>query len=149
MVVRFEASTRPTPVACPGCGTESGRVHSRYVRQLSDAPIGAREVLLRVRVRRLFCDNGECARRTFAEPLPGLAPRYARRTSVLHRVLCAVALALGGRPGARLTRRLATAVSRMTLLRLVRALPDPQAPTPRVLGVDDFALRRGHTTEPC
>jgi transposase len=144
MVVRFEASTWPGPVACPGCGTESARVHSRYVRRLSDTPIGAREVLLQVRVRRLFCDNGECARRTFAEPLHGLAPRHARRTSVLQRVLCSVALALGGRPGARLTRRLATAVSRMTLLRLVRALPDPQAPTPRVLGVDDFALRRGH-----
>jgi hypothetical protein len=144
MVVRFEASTRPGPVACPGCGTQSGRVHSRYVRRLSDAPIDAREVLLRVRVRQLFCDDSGCARRTFAEPLPGLAPRHARRTSVLQRVLCAVALALGGRPGSRLTRRLATAVSRMTLLRMVRALPDPQAPTPRVLGVDDFALRRGH-----
>jgi hypothetical protein len=91
MVVRFEASTRPVPVGCPGYRTECGRVHSRYVRRLSDTPIGAREVLLQVRVRRLFCDNSECARRTFTEPLPGLASKHARRTSVLQRVLCAVA----------------------------------------------------------
>jgi transposase len=54
MVVRFDASTRPVSVACPGCGVESGRVHSRYVRRLTDAPTGGREVLLRDRVRRLF-----------------------------------------------------------------------------------------------
>ncbi|MEO3753636.1 transposase [Streptomyces sp. B6B3] len=34
---------------------------------------------------------------------------------------------------------------RDTLLRLVRALPDPDRATPRVLGVDDFAFRKGHT----
>ncbi|MEV5540114.1 ISL3 family transposase [Saccharopolyspora shandongensis] len=143
-MVRIEASTLTGRVACPGCGTLSERVHSRYQRRLSDTAISGREVLIRLRVRRLFCDNTECAKKTFAEMVPELAARYGRRTTVLERVLCAVALALGGRAGARLTQRLAAAVSRMTLLRLVRALPDPEQVTPRVLGVDDFALRRGH-----
>lgn len=143
-VVRIEARTRPALVACPDCRRVSGRVHSRYSRDLSDTATADREVLIRLTVRRLFCDNPECGRTTFAEQVPGLAARHARRTAILQRVLSAVDLALGGRAGARLTHRLAVSVSRMTLLRMVRALPDPDRPTPRVLGVDDFALRRGH-----
>lgn len=143
-VVRIEARTSGAPAACPDCGRVSGRVHSRYNRHLSDTASAGREVLIRLTVRRLFCDNPDCARATFAEQVPELAARHARRTTILQRVLGAVALALGGRAGARLTQRLAASVSRMTLLRMVRGLPDPDHPAPRVLGVDDFALRRGH-----
>jgi DNA-directed RNA polymerase subunit N (RpoN/RPB10) len=142
-VVLVEAST-DRPAACPTCGTVSARVHSRYQRRLSDTAIAGREVVIRLRVRRLFCANADCARTTFAEQIPELAGRHARRTVVLQRVFSAVGLAAGGRAGARLTRHLAASISRMTLLRIVRGLPDPDRPTPRVLGVDDFALRRGH-----
>jgi hypothetical protein len=117
----------------------SGRVHSRYHRQLSDTAAAGRKVVVRLQVRKLFCENTDCARKTFAEQVPGLADRYARRTPLLQRVLSAVALALDGRAGARLTQQLAASVSRMTLLRIVRGLPDPESSTPRVLGVDDFA----------
>ena len=59
-------------------------------------------------------------------------------------MLQAVALALGGRAGARLFGRLAAAVSRTTLIRLVRAMPDPTvSASPRVLGVDELALGKG------
>lgn len=96
-----------------------------------------------LRTRRLFCDTPACPRRIFAQQIPGLTTRYGRRTNRLTELLTAVALALAGRAGARLTRALHISVSRSTLLRLVTALPDPAAPTPRVLGVDEFALRRG------
>ncbi|MFD8217625.1 transposase [Streptomyces sp. NPDC059697] len=34
-------------------------------------------------------------------------------------------------------------VSRSTLLRLVDALPEPETPSPRVVGVDEYATRKG------
>lgn len=49
----------------------------------------------------------ECAKVTFAEQVSGLTSRYARRTPAVTAVLEAVALALGGRAGARLSGRLA------------------------------------------
>ena len=122
--------------ACPGCGVVSGRVHSRYQRRLSDTASGGQEVLIDLQARRLFCGNGACAKATVAEQVPGLTTRYGRRTCGLQAVLQAVALALGGRAGARLTGRLACSVSRSTLLRLIRAAPDPDGRTPLVLGVD-------------
>jgi transposase len=97
-------------------------------------------------VRRFFCGSKTCVRKTFVEQVPGLTTRHGRRTNGLMDALRAVALALGGRAGARLAGRLATGVSRMTLIRLIRALPDPTvAVAPEVLGVDEFALRRGHS----
>src|SRR3954449_8771854 len=72
-----------------------------------------------------------------------LAARYARRTRRLHSDLEVLGLALGGRPGSRLSQRQQKPTSRTTLLRLVRALPEPPVETPRELGVDEFAFRRG------
>jgi transposase len=142
--VQVMAATCASGAACPGCGMVSRRVHSCYQRRLSDTPSGCQEVLIVLRARRFICGNPACAKVTFAEQVPGLTSRYARRTSDLHKVLQAVALALGGRAGARLSAKLACPVGRSTLLRLIRAAPDPAAATPLVLGVDDFALRKGH-----
>jgi transposase len=101
-------------------------------------------VEIHLRIRRFRCDTRNCPRRTFAEQVPQLAARRGRRTAPLLRFLQDVGLTIGGRPGARFAERRAIAVSRMTLIRLVRALPMPALSSPRVLGVDDFALRRRH-----
>ncbi|MFI9536901.1 transposase family protein [Nocardia fusca] len=87
----------PHKTPSKSCSTPSQRVHSRYRRRLADTAITGREVLIVLRLRRLFCDNTNCGRKTFAQQLPGLAARYGRRTLLLQRVLSAVALALGGR----------------------------------------------------
>jgi transposase len=128
---------------CPGCGTVSRRVHDRYERRLLDTAASGREVMICLTVRRFLCRAPACPKTTFAEQVSGLTSRHSRRTPELTSVLQAVALAPGGRAGARLSGRLAADVSRMTLIRLIRALPDLAVTTaPQVLGVDEFALRK-------
>ena len=142
--MRICARAKAVGVGCPSCGAVATRVHSRYERRLADAALGGRRVEIRLRVRRFFCDAADCATRRFAEQIPELTTRYARRSLLLARALEALGLALAGRAAARLARRLGVVVSRTTMLRLVRRLPDPQPAVVRILGVDDFALRRGH-----
>jgi transposase len=144
-LVRLEAATRGSVAACPACGQTSNRVHSRYERSLADRGVGGREVTIQLRVRRFFCDDPSCPRRIFAEQVAGLTERYRRCSPVLRAILAEVGLASGGRAGERMTRKLDAARSRTTLLRLVRALPEPTPDALRAVGVDEFALRRGHT----
>jgi len=118
-------------------------VHSRYQRNIADLATAGQEVVLRLQVRRFFCDNDGCPRRIFAQQVDGLTARYGRRSVQLRDVLQRIALALGGRPGARLCDGIASTVSRMTLLRLIRALPEPEIGPLRVIGVDEWAFRKG------
>jgi transposase len=67
---------------------------------------------------------------------------YARRTIQLIASLRHLARALGGAAGARLGAGLALPSSRAILLRLLRQLVLPAQPTPRILGVDDWAHRK-------
>lgn len=135
---------RPT-ACCPCCGGVATRIHSWYTRQLGDLPWQGLAVAVRLRTRRWRCDNPLCARRIFTERLPLVAAPHARRTSRLAAILLVFGVAVGGLPGARLLATLGIAVSGDTLRRLVGAVPVPPVATPRVLGVDDWSIRKGHT----
>jgi len=106
-------------------------------------PISDRAVQVRLHVQRFRCLTPGCAQRTFAERLPAVVPVAARRTLRLTAALHPLACALGGEAGARVRHRLPMPVSPDTLLRVIRGAALPTATTPRVLGVDDFALRTG------
>jgi transposase len=133
-------------VPCPECGQPCHRVHSYYERRLSDLPWNGIPVKIRLRTRRFFCDGTNCAGWIFAERLPGTSGTYSRRTQRMQETLCWLALALGGEAGARTAQRLGMIVSGDTLLRHLRRMGRAQhsvAISPRVLGIDDWAWRKG------
>ena len=137
------ATARRPVVICPVCGCASRRVHSRYTRTVADLPWQGVHVRLLAQVRRFFCAHPGCRRRIFTERLPETAAWYARRTVRAARALEAIGFAVGGRPGARLAQALGVCGGAWAILAQVRAAPARAGPTPHVLGVDDWALRRG------
>ena len=143
-VVEIRARARASEASCPDCGTVSRRVHAGYHRCLSDLAVAGQSMRIVLSVRRFKCADTDCARATFVEQIADLTTRYGRHTTLLRGVLESIGLALARRAGARLAARIGLRVGRMTLLRLVRALPDPEPDAVTGVGVDDFALRRGH-----
>ena len=130
-------------VPCPKCGQLSWRQHSSYLRRPLDLPWRGHTVRLKIHSRRWFCDVPECPRQIFAERFDGVLAHYARRTNSTTELLTTFALQAGGEAGARLARKAGVPISPDTLLRLLHTMIDPPVRTPRVLGVDDVALRRG------
>src|SRR5499427_8091254 len=143
--ITLRVQSTQTNAPCPLCATPARRIHSDYGRTLADLPWAPYRVSLQLRVRKWFCRNRACRRRIFTERLPTVAAPWARRTLRLAQRLGALGVALGGTAGVQLGRQWALVVSRNPLLRLLQELPLPAVPTPRVLGVDDFALRKRHT----
>jgi transposase len=141
IVVR--ARTPLDTAVCPVCGASSGRVHGYHRRTVADVPVDGRRGVVRGRVRRLVCPTRGC-RHTFREQVPGVLERYQRRTARLTRQVKAVVKELAGRAGSRLLAILTVGLSRHTALRTLLRIPLPTGRVPRVIGVDDFALRRRH-----
>ena len=131
--------------ACPSCTHLSKSIHSRYERSLSDLPSDGRAVQIKIRVRRFRCSQADCPQRVFAERLePAVATVLSRRTERLEGIVHHLGLALGGRPGQSFARRLVIPVSKDTLLRVVRRRNAVPISSPKVVGIDDWAWKRGH-----
>jgi hypothetical protein len=144
-LIRVRARSREVPVPCPGCAVQTTRVHAWCERVVADVPLDGRPVVVDVRVRRLACRDWRCPRRTFREQVSGVLERYQRKTARLAAQIGAVVRELAGRAGARVLPALGVPISRHAALRALLRIPLPAMTTPRVLGVDDFSLRRCRT----
>ena len=142
LIIRANSIARTA--RCPCCGQTSAQVHCHYTRSPRDLPCNGRRVRLVLDVRRFRCSNEHCERQTFAERIPHLVPVHSQRTSQLTRVLRAITFEVNAEAGARITRHMNMPVSADTLLRIIRRTVMEPAPTPRVLGVDDWAFKKGN-----
>ena len=143
LVVLVVAAKRPA-AACPLCKQMSSQVHSHYERTIADLPWQGVTVRLKVATRRFVCTQSLCLRQIFCERLSGVALAYARKTERLQKALHHVGFATSGEAGARLSEQLGMCVGPDALLRQMRRTPLVAHPPPRVLGIDDWALRKGY-----
>ena len=132
---------------CPDCHTLSHSRHSRYRRCVRDLPVQGMPVMLRLRLGRWRCQNPNCPRRIFTERLADVCAPHGQQTRRFGQIIGTVGHALGGRPGRRLMGRLGMPVSADTLLRHLKKAARCSVPSPaiRVVGVDDWAWRKGQS----
>ena len=130
------------PGVCPRCGQLSNRIHGYFERTLLDLPVSQLQVRIKLRVRRYRCLTASCGQRTFSQRVRELFEPYQRATVRLLISLYHIAQVVGGQAGARLAGKLMMPTSGSTLLRLIRRRPETKPGEPRILGIDDWAMKR-------
>lgn len=128
---------------CPKCNAESVYIHSRYIRIVKDLPCFGLTVKISLKAKRFFCLNLGCNQQIFCERLKTVVKERERFSTKLNQIMSFIALANGGEMGARLANRLNIKVSPDTLLRRIRAFDTQTNSLVRVLGIDDWAKRKG------
>lgn len=140
----ISVSSAQTTARCPLCGRSTQRIHSRYQRTLADLPCLDFSLIFLVEVCKFFCLNSECRRRIFTERIPEIVAPWGRKTVRQVQRLQAIALALGGAAGSHLGNQLGYFSCGSSLLNYLQRIPLPNVEVPKILGVDDFAFRKGH-----
>lgn len=142
-LITVVAQTSRLFAECPSCQVRSLSLHSNYVRQLTDLPWHGVAIRIHLRTRKFRCRNELCQRKVFCERLPKVVESYGRKTVRLQELYGVLAFVLGGEAGSKTARELGLKISGDTLLRRIRRISTPSVEPVRVLGVDDFAFRRG------
>ncbi len=141
IVLAVESAT--DKAICPKCQTESRKIHSNYERYPTDLAWADREVIFNLKVKRFFCRNGGCRKRTFAEQFPGIVIPFGRRTNRVTEKQQRISVNTCARTAEQLLDYEQIGISDSTVNRILRELPEPEEKTIRVLGVDDWAKRKG------
>ncbi len=127
---------------CPLCGHFSKSIHGSYSRTISDLPVFNNAANLILKVRKFKCHNTGCLQKVFSEQTSHVK-RYSRRTARASLLLDSLSIELTGKLGSMLSKQLFLPVSTSTITRIAHKQLLPEIKQPVVLGVDDWAFRKG------
>ena len=128
---------------CPYCGSTSHQVHSTYIRKLTDLPILGNKVSVLLGVRKFFCKNKICSKKTFAEQPGDQIYRYRRRTKRCETTIGELGIKMSAVNTSMVLKSMNIPLSSSTVLRAIYRIDLPEMGEITELGVDDWAFRKG------
>lgn len=140
--VKVFASIKAKRSRCPSCGKNSSSIHDYYYRTITDLQVFQNASVIILRARKFRCRNPRCHRKVFSEQT-GSVVRYSRRTTRAGKILDSFSIELTGKLGSQLSKQIFLGVSISTITRIAHNQQLPVIKQPRVLGVDDWAFRKG------
>jgi transposase len=140
-ILQIGSTSHSSP--CPKCNSYSFKVHSRYSRTISDLPLSGISAAVHLSVRKFFCASEACQQKVFSERFNKFVSPYGRRTLRLDHQLTTLGLKAGGNMGASIAMMMGIVISSSTILRLACNMEEEKTETPRVLGIDDWAFKKG------
>ncbi len=141
--LHFYCKSSDTSGVCPYCSYKSKQVHSRYQRCVNDLSILGKGVKLTLEVRKFFCKNSNCSKKTFAEQPGNEVFRYRRRTRRCETAVIRQGLSVSSGMASRLLSLSGIILSRSTILRDLHRLRPSAYEDVEEIGIDDWAWRKG------
>lgn len=86
-IIYMDVESTLAEVRCPYCQTTSSRIHSHYTREFQDLPIQNKKTIIRLRNRKMFCQNQKCAYKTFAESFSFISPKSKKTNRLIEEII--------------------------------------------------------------
>lgn len=144
-VFTFKTQSTSAGAICPYCGTYSEKSKSRYLRRLQGPSLGDYQVVLHFHARIVFCNNEECSKGSFAEQPGAEIHRYQRRTRRLDEIVSRLCVGMSAEYAAKQFRAMNIRISPRQIIYQQKRVGLPSVENLSVIGIDDWAFRKGHS----
>ena len=119
--IHIRVKSKCKTVKCPYCGMKSKKVHSRYKRTYQEMPVSGKKVYIELTVRKMFCANATCGKKTFSEGYEYVGAKR-KKSGKLEREIVNISLNSSSTEASKKLSRSTAKVSASTVIRLLKKM---------------------------
>lgn len=145
LIIKIKSKTKSAP--CPVCGEKSDYHQVTYQRTIDDLPLFGKPVQLIITAYKYKCFNNKCKQKIFSEDLHGFAGKFRRRSERCEDLVAAIGLNTNCESAAFICSYMGIQISGDTVIRILlkKYENSTENTSSDVIGVDDWAYKKGHT----
>lgn len=141
-IIQIHATIKSKQSKCHVCGKSSCSIHDYYTRTIVDLPVFNNKTILVLKTRKFKCKNTNCSQKVFSEQISSI-PKYARKTLRVSKILDTMSIELTGKLASTFSKQFSIDASHSSMIRIANNCQLPVIEQAKILGVDDWAFRKG------